>query len=182
MTRTTEDQFTAPSGWQPHPEWWHADTADAAEWEVTGLVAAFTRALQPGIVVETGTNTGQTARAVGYALRINGHGHLYTLESDPALAGAAEQSCAGLPVTVICGDSLTWEPPGPVGLAWLDSGLGIRAAELERLAPHLEDGAVVGVHDTGPQHPVAALLAAAGWFRAITLRTPRGVTFGQVTR
>ncbi len=180
-----EDRWTPPGPWQPHPEHWHSDDAYATEHEVTGLVAAFARALQPEIVVETGANTGQTTEAVGRALAANGHGHLYSLEADEALAGKAALRCEGLPVTVVHTDSLSWTPPGQVGLAWLDSATGIRHLELLRLRPWLADGAIVGIHDTGPQHITAGLLlplVQAGVFAGVTLRTPRGVTFGTVTR
>jgi len=179
-----ESDFTAPGDWQPHPEHWHADDAQATEHEVTELVAAFVRALQPEICVETGSNTGQTTEAIGRALAANGHGHLYSLEVDEALAAKAAERCEGLPVTVIRADSLSWTPPGEIGFAWLDSETGIRHLELLRYRRWLAEGAVVGVHDTGPQHGTARLLwplVERGVFNAVTLRTPRGVTFGTVT-
>jgi predicted O-methyltransferase YrrM len=181
----TEDRFTPPSAWCEHPEHWHSDDAQATEHEVSELVAAFARALQPEIVVETGTNSGQTAEAIGRALARSGHGHLYTLEADLEMAAQAALRCAGLPVTVLCQDSLSWTPPGEVGMAWLDSETGIRHLELLRLRPYLADGAIVGVHDTGPQHMTSRYLwplIADGVFSAITLRTPRGVTFGTVAK
>lgn len=180
-----EDRWTAPSRWCPEPGRWHSDDAQATEHEVSELVGAFARALQPEIAVETGSNSGQTTEAIGRALARNGHGHLWSLETDPAMAAAAALRCEGLPVTVVCGDSLSWSPPGEVGLAWLDSEPGIRHLELMRLRPHLAEGAIVGVHDTGPQHMTSRFLwpmVQSGEFTAITLRTPRGVTFGTVTR
>lgn len=183
LAENREDRWTAPGPWQPHPEHWHSDDAQATEHEVSELVGAFARALQPEIVVETGSNSGQTTEAIGQALLKNGHGHLYSLEIDPVMADAAERRCTGLPVTVIRGDSLSWTPPGEVGFAWLDSETGIRHLELQRLRRFLADGAIVGIHDTGPQHATARLLwplVQRGEFSAITLRTPRGVTFGTV--
>ena len=180
---TPESRFTPPSPWCEHPEHWHADDAQATEHEVTELAAAFVRALQPEIVVETGSNTGQTTEAIGRALAKNGHGRLYSLEVDEALAAKAAERCEGLPVTVVIADSLAWSPPGDVGFAWLDSEPGIRHLELLRLRPHLLPGALVGVHDTGPQHVTYQFLKpliADGVFLPITLRTPRGVTFGTV--
>ncbi|HEX7163335.1 MAG TPA: class I SAM-dependent methyltransferase [Trebonia sp.] len=181
----TEDAWTPPSAWQPNPRHWHSDDAQATEHEVSELVGAFARALQPEIAVETGSNSGQTAEAIGRALARNGHGHLYSLETDPVMADMAEARCAGLPVTVVRGDSLSWTPPGEVGLAWLDSETGIRHLELQRLRRFLAEGAIVGIHDTGPQHVTARFLlplVQSGVFTAITLRTPRGVTFGTVAR
>ena len=181
----TEDQFTPPSPWCENPGWWHASDAQATEFEVTELAAAFVRALQPEIVVETGANTGQTTEAIGRALAANGHGHLYSLEIDEALAGKAAQRCDLLPVTVICADSLSWAPPGEVGFAWLDSEPGIRHLELLRLRPYFTDGGIAGIHDTGPQHITyrhLQPLITGGVFSPVTLRTPRGVTFGTVIR
>jgi predicted O-methyltransferase YrrM len=180
----TEDRWTPPSGWCEHPQNWHSDDAYATEHEVTVLVAAFVTALQPELVIETGSNTGQTTEAIGRALAANGHGHLYSLEVDEALATKAAERCEGLPVTVVQADSLSWSPPGEIGFAWLDSETGIRAMELQRFSRWLAPGAVVGIHDTGPQHATYKLLwrelIRKGMFTALTLRTPRGVTFGQV--
>ncbi len=85
---TTEDRWTPPSDWCPAPQHWHSDTyePDVTEHEVTALAVAFVRALQPEVVVETGTSTGATALALGQALHANRHGHLWTVEIDEALA------------------------------------------------------------------------------------------------
>lgn len=179
----TEDRWTPPNDWCGHPEHWHSDDAYATELEVSALVAAFVTALQPELVIETGTWTGQTTEAIGRALAANGHGHLYSVEAEEDLAVKAAQRCAGLPVTVVQADSLSWTPPGQAQFAWLDSETGIRPLELQRFRRWLSPGAVVGIHDTGPQHRTGALLwpmVSAGEFTAITLRTPRGVTFGQL--
>ena len=180
---TTEDHWTQPSDWCPNPKWWHADTTDATEHEVTNLVAAFVSALQPDLVVETGSNTGQTSQAIGRALRINSHGVLDTIESDADLHQAAIAMCVGLPVNCIHGSSLDYIPAGQIGFAWFDSDVHIRHLEVERFLPHFATGAIFGVHDTGPQHPVKNYLQPLvdqGRIIPITLRTPRGVTFAQV--
>lgn len=188
----TEDRWTPASPWCGRPERWHADTADATEREVSVLVSAFVRALQPETAAETGTNSGQSALAIARALRDNGHGHLWTLETDVALAVSARGLLAGYPATVICGSSLTWNPPRPVDFAWLDSGPltgepgdsgALRRDELARWLPRFAPGAVIGVHDTAPHHPV--MRAVEPFLRAqgmmfLNLRTPRGVLFAQV--
>ncbi len=165
----------------PHPEWWTATDPQSTEIEVSTLVAAFVRALQPDLVVETGTCLGQTAWMIGSALHANRHGHLDTLETDEERAAIARERCAGLPVTVHSVSSLEFTPPGPIGFAWLDSRTELRIPEFEHLRPHLPAGAIVGFHDTGPHQ--------GGWGRdvehlpgtqAIRLRTPRGVTFVEV--
>lgn len=182
MNGISEATWTRPAPWCPQPQWWHADDGDATEHEVTGLVAAFVRALQPEVAVETGTWTGQTTEAIGTALRENGHGHLHAVEIDPGLAARARRRCTGLPVTVVTGSSLTWEPPSGIGFAWVDSGAE-RGRDIERLLPCMLLGAVIGVHDTAPHHAVREQLTPLedrGLLRVITLRTPRGASFAEV--
>ena len=186
---TTEDRWTPPSEWCPSPHWWHSDPddADPAEHEVTGLLIALIRATQPEVVVETGTATGTTAVAIGEQLQRNGQGWLWTVEIDREAAAAAQQACAGLPVTVACADSLAWEPPVPIDFAWIDSGpAAVRAEEIRRWQRKFRPGALVAVHDTAPNSGREALTAAlaevlseTGW-RSLSLRTPRGMTIAQV--
>ena len=180
----TEDRFTPPTQWCPNPQFWTADDADATEHEVTELAAAFVRALQPGLAVELGSYLGQTSEAIGRALARNGHGVLLTIEIDPVRAERTRQRCAGLPVTVIVGDSQEWDMPGGIGFAWVDNGI-TRGADIARM---LRRGvftayAVIGMHDAGPQHPFTAQvqpLVEAGQLRPIILHTPRGVMFAEV--
>jgi Methyltransferase domain len=182
---TTEDAWSPPTGWCPHPEWWHADDGDGTELEVTELAAALVRALQPEVAVETGSYLGQTSYAIGVALQRNGHGRLYTVECVPDRADQARERCAGLPVEVVTGSSLywSWQVPRGVGFAWID-GCHDRAAEIAHLLPAFAPGAVIGLHDTAPHHPYAAQvgsLIAAGLLQPIMLRTPRGVMLAEVT-
>lgn len=178
-----------PQWWCPHPERYHSDNDDASEHEVSLLAAAFVTALQPDVVIETGTHTGQTARLIGEALARNGQGHLHTIETEECFAVPARQNCAGLPVTVVQDDSQHWlrsgEVPGPVGFAWIDGLWEHRIPDIEALLPHMAPGGIFGIHDTGPQWPQQVekqlqVLADAGKIRLLTLRTPRGVTFAQV--
>lgn len=176
-----ESSWTRPGTWCPHPERWHAVDAYSTELEVSALVAAFVRALQPDYVVETGTCVGVTARMIGLALQANGHGRLVTLETNPDLVAIARQMCAGLPVEVHHESSLDFEPEAPIGFAWLDSLVGLRVHEFDRYRPWLPSGAVVGVHDTAPHHgQLGEDVAQLPGTRSIRLRTPRGVTFAEV--
>jgi hypothetical protein len=178
----------SPPWWCPHPQRWHSDNDDASEHEVSALAAAFVTALQPDVVVETGSHTGQTARAIGEALAANGQGMLYTVETERAFVSEARANCEGLPVTVIHGDSVAWltsgEAPDGVGFAWVDGLWENRIPDIEALYPLFAPGAICGIHDTGPQFPWMAAqlapLAAAGKIRLLNLRTPRGVTFAQI--
>lgn len=177
MTLLAESTWTAPRAECPNPGWWHAPDDESTEVEVSVLVAGFVRALQPEIVVETGSAFGQTAEAIGVALQANGHGFLWTLETDPERAAATRQRCAGLPVAVVEEDSRTWTPPGPIDFAWFDSALTIRTDEFRRFRPSFSPRCVVGFHDAGPQHGIRQSIEDlhGSW---LYLPTPRGVIFG----
>ena len=180
--KTSEDRYTAPTPECPHPERWHAVDWDSAETEVTALVAAFVRALQPDLVVETGSAWGQTAHAIGEVLART-QGVLHTIEPDPERADHTRQRCEGLPVVVEQMDSLHFVPPGPVGFAWLDSLPNLRVPEFRALYPHFAPGAFVGFHDTAEKFglwPGIAQLEAEGWLLPVRLPTPRGVVFAEV--
>ena len=177
-----ESEFTPPHADCRRPELWTAADAQSTELEVIELVAAFVRALQPEYVIETGTCIGLTAEAIGRALQANGHGHLDTLEVDSKRAAQARSRCAGLPVDVIERSSMEFKPKQPIGFAWFDSLLELRVLEFERFRSWLPVGTIVGFHDTSPHMGVYG-----GWVeqlsgtRPVRLRTPRGVTFAEVT-
>lgn len=184
-----ESRFTPPRGECDHPERWHSTDADSTEWEVTGLVAAFVKALRPDIVVETGTAWGQTAHAIGEKLAERDPDQsydpkLYTLEVDPARVAYSRRRCEGLPVEVIEMSSLDWEPPGPIGFAWFDSLHQLRVPEFRKFHKHFAPGAFVGFHDTGIHQGdlrrQIAGLEGEGLLFPMHLPTPRGVTFGEV--
>jgi predicted O-methyltransferase YrrM len=175
-----EERFTPPRDDCPHPEFWHSADDESTEFEVTELVGALVRATQPELVVETGTAWGQTAEAIGRALAANGHGRLVSLEVDRDRALAARRRCAGLPVTILTRPSLGYDAPRTVGLLWLDSAIGLRVAEYHHFRPSLRPGAVVGFHDTGPQHGYRDDVEALDGVRFVYLRTPRGVSIGEV--
>lgn len=181
-----ESEFTAPRTDCPHPEYWHADDSDSTEFEVSHLVAAFITALQPEFVVETGTAFGQTAFEIGVALQLNGHGRLVTLETDPTRAELSRRRCEGLPVEVLEISSMDYTPDHFIDFAWFDSLLHLRADEYCRYRPWLSDRAVVGFHDTGPQHTVRAflqpLIDRGQLVEPLWLPTPRGACFARVGR
>jgi len=179
--RQPESTWTAPRPDCPRPEWWHAHGAGATEIEVTELVAALVRALQPEIVVETGVLHGQTTRAIGDALARNGHGTLYALEIMYEYARIAAAELRHMPVHVLAADSTGWIPPGPIDFAFLDSELDTRAREIEHFWPWLHAGTVLAIHDTGPHHPVRKTLDQfADKLVLLDLPTPRGVTLARL--
>src|SRR5271169_5705555 len=109
----SEALFT-PSGTNPdcpNTNWWTAADVDSTEAEVSELVAAFVRAIQPELVLETGCWHGFTTAAIAQALARNGHGRLVSVELHEEVAAIARQRCAGFNNTsiVVC-DSLTYTP------------------------------------------------------------------------
>lgn len=184
MTLLPESTWTPPRGECPFPERWHSSDAYSTEDEVTWLVAAYVRALQPDFVIETGTCQGNTAVAIGETLLTNGQGELVTLEIDAALAASAEKRCAGLPVTVLSQSSLSWMPNRTIDFAFFDSDAHRRHDEFLRYLPWMTSRTVVGFHDTGPQHPVRnyldKLTADGLLVSPLYLPTPRGVCFARV--
>lgn len=147
-------------------------------------MAAFVRALQPETVLETGSAFGQTAEAIGRALAANGHGRLVTIEPDTHRAQATVDRCVGLPVLVRVCSSLDYVPEDALDFAWFDSLLELRPREFRRYLPFLSSRAVVGFHDTGPQHPVRQsldpLVASGVLPPPLYLPTPRGVCFARI--
>jgi hypothetical protein len=186
VTIVPESRWTPARPDCPYPEYWHSTDSDSTEIEVSELVGAFVRALQPETVVETGTAFGQTAWYIGDALRANGHGRLYTYETDANRVVLSADRVRGLPVTVLHKSSLhanlSDETP-PIGFAWFDSLTHLRQQEFRTLRVRMAHDAIVGFHDCGPQHPVrpdVERLAQEGLLRPIYLPTPRGVMFAQV--
>lgn len=173
-----ESEFTSPRPDCPHPEWWHAYDSMAAEVEVIEFLGGLIRALQPELVVETGTWKGHAARAIGKTLVHIGHGRLITLEIDADLAREAEESLSGLPVRVENVDSMQYTPPGSIDLLWLD-GSTDRAGEWNHLSQFMSPYGIVVVHDTGPHGDARAAFDALDNITLIHLATPRGVSIGQ---
>lgn len=180
MDILTEASFTPPRKDCPHPEWWHATDNQSTEIEVSELVAAFVRALQPEYAIETGTNIGQTAWYIGKALEQNGHGELETLEIDAAYAQIALERLGRLPVTVQQINSVEFTPKRQIDFAWFDSELYLRVPEFEHFLKWMKPNhTIVGFHDTGPHKgDFGAQVRALG--ETLQLPTPRGVTFLQV--
>jgi predicted O-methyltransferase YrrM len=181
----SERTFTAPRPDCPHPQRWHARDEQATEDEVTALVGAMVGALQPDLCVESGTYMGDTAWAIGVALKRNGQGHLFTLENDRMRFEAAQAMLQLPTVTVVHASSLVWQPPAPIDFAWIDCDASRRHLVLRAWLPWMHDRTVVGIHDTGPQHPVRELLRPLeheGLLSLLDLPTPRGVSFARIRR
>lgn len=183
MNVHSEAEWTKPSELCPHPERWHATDPHSTEIEVSELVAGFVRALQPGYVVETGTCLGQTAELIGHALTANGHGRIDSCEVNDELVAVSRARCEGLPVTVHHVSSLEFQPVDTIDFAWFDSLLDLRIPEFMRFRPWMRRGTIVGFHDTAPHFGLfGPTVHSLPGVRAISLPTPRGVTFAEVIR
>jgi hypothetical protein len=162
----------------PEVERWTAPDVLASEDEVARFLAGMVDLLKPDLVVETGAYLGHTSAAIGRALLAVERGRLVALERDPQRAAEARVRTAGLPVTVETTDTLTWTPPSPIDLLFLDTELATRPAELRRFAPWASPRSVVVVHDTHDAALRTALQACTedgltgGW---TFYPTPRGI-------
>jgi predicted O-methyltransferase YrrM len=186
-----ESRYTAPTPTCPHPEWWHSSDVDSTEHEVTEMIAGLVRALQPAVVVETGTAWGQTTVAIARALLANGHGFCWSLEVDEERVKASRERLRrevsfDAPADVVQIPSLDFLPPiEPVDFAFFDSLIELRVPEFLHLHPHFAPGAFVVFHDTADHHglwPSIEALEDAGKLLPIRLPTPRGVVIGEVVQ
>jgi predicted O-methyltransferase YrrM len=194
----TEDTFTAPHAECEHPELWHSADSDSTEIEVSELIGALVRALQPEWVVETGTAFGYTTAMIARALWANGHGHLYTLDIDHERIERARQNVrehspynSEIAVTFVQQSSMGWEPPcDRFDFTFFDSVYELRAEEFLRFRAmgKLLPGSIVAFHDTtsaarGHHWDMRAdvqQLARDGLLVPIFLRTPRGIAICEV--
>src|SRR3990172_5741896 len=92
-----ESRFQDPTEWCPHPERWHATDGDSTEQEVTELIAAFARALQPDLVIETGSGFGQTTALLAESLWLNGQGRLVSFETNADRLEQVQDRVAHIP-------------------------------------------------------------------------------------
>jgi predicted O-methyltransferase YrrM len=184
MVLNSELTYTKNSLFCPKPEYWNSPDIQATENEVSELVGSFVRALQPELVIETGTYLGHTTKIIGESLNKNGHGRCISLELDEKMALISKEKTSSLPVEIICTSSIEWlkNLKQNVDFAWLDSAINTRAIELELLYPNITTGGIIGIHDTGPQHKTEVYLKPVLEkinLSCIKLRTPRGVSFYQ---
>lgn len=68
--------------------------------EVGDLLYGLVRMVKPERVVETGAHVGDSAIRIAQALQANGHGHLYTCDTDPAMVERTKLRLHSLPATV----------------------------------------------------------------------------------
>lgn len=189
--RLSEGRWTKPSEFCREPARWTSQDGDSTEWEVSELIGGLIRGLQPEVVVETGSAWGQTTKMIGQVLLANGHGTCYSIEPDPQRFAYVQwychnEICDGA-VKVVQGESLDFTPPeGHIDFLFSDSLYVLRAAELERFRPWMDESGFVCVHDTAPGHghhpaeiadsDLHTLIEAVPGYRSLRLHTPRGLT------
>ncbi len=194
----TEDTHTAAHEFARFPQHWHSPDSESTESEVSELVGALVRALQPEFVVETGTAFGYTALEIGKALKANGHGQLISLEVDRGRLEFAynliSEHATWEPYERIIElreqSSLEFVPHRPIDFAWFDSLYELRAEEFKRFRRlgALKPGTIVGFHDTTSgirRHYLdvsaeVTKLEQKRLLKAIRLRTPRGLALAEV--
>lgn len=171
--------------WLPHPRCskphslWSAPDKDATELEVTAFIAALVRLTKPNLVVETGTYQGHTTAAIADALEANGDdGWVLTYETDQARAEEAhtllEAHAAVGRVSIYNCTIQAFAPPAAVDLAFLDSSMGGRQAEMDFIWSRITPGGLVLVHDASPLRPPGKV-RPPGKHQVLDIATPRGL-------
>ena len=184
-TMKTEGQNkSASNDLYADPDLWHCEDASCTEDEVAVLLSGLVRGLQPEVIVELGAYTGATTSHLGRSAWMNGHGHVYALDTDSGFLGSAHQRCFGLPVTLVCADAMGWSPPAPVDLLYVDNGeVSRRLLTLHRWTQHMSRRGIIAVHDTGSHWSLGLAIRNSAILRdwpRISLPTPRGLTLLRV--
>ena len=150
------------------------------------LIESIIWAEKPRMCVEIGTNIGETATHIGFALARNGRGHLHTFEIAPDMAHRAHLNLTAegdLPVTIHAKEDLRFDPSeiAPIDFLFVDGSLDNREASLGHWVPHMRENALVAVHDTLKyQQPYEAFLRFSRNRPNINFVTPRGISFFRV--
>lgn len=179
-----ESRFFQPTGRCRNPERWHSTDGDSTEREVAEFIGALVRVCQPEVVVELGTAFGETAEFIVDALTRNGHGYLYTLETDPErVQHVRDRIPAAANWEIIQASSLEWEPPPGtvIDVLFSDTLRDLRCEEIHRFLPYMCQAGLAAVHDSGwDVGPLRGWLENSlvkpGLARAVDFPTPRGLT------
>jgi predicted O-methyltransferase YrrM len=132
----------------PEPARWSAPDDWASEAEVSRFLGDLVELVKPDLVIETGSYHGDTSREIGGALASLQRGQLVCLELDPSRAAQTAARCLTLPVEVIEGPSLAYQPSAPIDLLFLDSDFPIRMTELRYFHQWASPRCVVVLHDS----------------------------------
>jgi predicted O-methyltransferase YrrM len=122
-------------------------------YETADFLYGLVRLTKPGVVVETGTHVGDSAEAIGEALKANGFGHLYTCDTNLEMTERARVRLNGLPVTVVCctGTELIYQRAArtTMDFVFIDSGSpAVRLEEVKLLgSENISPLGIVAMHD-----------------------------------
>jgi predicted O-methyltransferase YrrM len=158
---------------------WHVGTMDSASYpvpheliqgELEMLAHMFTMVVQlkPKLVVETGTNVGLMARALGAGCWTNGFGRVVTSDTDQRMVDYAKKICAGFPVEIRCCPSLELSELREADLVFVDSSYESRSQEIH----FVKSGAVYVYHDSYAEPWIRDEMAPETY--KVHLDTPRG--------
>lgn len=132
----------------PNP--WHLGTVAPhveliqSELELLSFMFSFVVQLKPRLVVETGTNIGLMARALGAGCWTNGFGQVVTAETDEKLHEFAKNLCKGFPVDLRLCPALELPELKTADLVFIDSSYESRSLEHKLI----KSGAVYVYHDS----------------------------------
>jgi len=183
-----ESRFTVPTGFCPHPEYWHSPDAEGTEREVSYFIAALVTMLQPEFVLETGTWHGHTTALISEAIYKNGHGKFVSIEKDRGTYEEAQRYFYWPGTELLNMNTMDYTPEQNIDFAFFDSWQEGRHEEflLYHGLGFLKPGAIVAFHDTAPHHQVFRLmqehLIDHGYIFPIQFHTPRGLVLGQVLK
>lgn len=173
-------------------DYWHSYNKNGAELEVAFLLGGIIRAIQPELVVETGTAWGDTAEQLGDAIALNGHGRLVTLEPNKRRQIYSYRRCRSLPVRCLRLRSLDWTPEKTevINFLFIDSDYESRMLEFRHFKPYMNKYSFVAWHDTGTQHagkeyPINQYikkLRDQGEIAPISFPTPRGLCLARILK
>ena len=149
------ERYAGVPSTEDFPNPWHVGTMDSATYpvpheliqgELEMLAHMFTMVVQlkPKLVVETGTNVGLMARALGSGCWVNGFGRVVTSDTDQRMVDYAKKVCAGFPVEIRCCPSLELPELREADLVFVDSSYESRSQEIHLVKP----GAVYVYHDS----------------------------------
>ncbi len=128
---------------------------DSTEVETLEFMSAFIRRTHPAVVIECGTYIGVGAVFLGNAVKANGEGHVWSVESNSEIISASRELIKekGLSefVTVVEGNTLEVDlPEPPYGVVFHDAEREPvhLTKELERFACNLTEDGISFIHDS----------------------------------
>ncbi len=143
----------------PHPERWSMVDSMTAEAEVLEFLLTLTTTIKPQLVVETGSFLGVSTLWIAKGLKANGFGKIISCEYDSVVFAKAQDKIAssGLAewIELRNESSLEMKVEGQIDFFFSDSDMPIRAAEVKRFLPLVQDLEQRG--ETVPEDAIAAI-------------------------